>query len=296
MTDFDTALLRTFVVLAETAHFSQAADIVGRTQSAVSAQIRRLEALVGRRLVDRTTRHVALTADGERFLVHARRVLAAADEMFARFRDDEVTGRVGFGSPEDFASFYLPPVLSAFAADHPGVELTVACRLTLPLIEAVAERALDVAIIKQDPAAPVQGAQPLWREALVWVGADAEIVPPSGARPVPLVLSPAPCVYRARAVQCLAKAGRPWRSLYTSPSFAGALAAVRAGLGVTVMPEAMVPEDLEVLSGLPDLPEAEISLIVHPLAGQAARVLADYLVNEMPKRRAAPMRSGRQRV
>jgi DNA-binding transcriptional LysR family regulator len=152
MHDVDTSLLRTFVVLAETGSFSRTGGRIGRSQSAVSGQIRKLEEMFGRQLLDRDTRNVRLTAEGERLLVHARAMVAQADAMLARFRAPEIAGEVRFGSPEDFASAYLPDILGVFAVAHPAVELHVTCQLTLPLVEEFEAGGQDLIIVKQDPA------------------------------------------------------------------------------------------------------------------------------------------------
>lgn len=275
MPDLDIALLRSFVVLAETASFGRTGARIGRSQSAVSAQIARLESVLGQRLVARDTRNVHLTQEGERLLPEARALVAQADRLVERFRAAGIAGEVRFGSPEDFASAYLPEVLGVFAAAHPAVELHVSCQLTLPLIAEFEAGAHDVIVVKQDPDRPWPGAKPLWREPLVWVAAPGFAAPEG--RPVPLVMSPAPCVYRARAVDAVGKAGWRWTGVYTSPSFAGAVAAVRAGLGAMVMPAAMVPQGLQHLDGWPPLAEAEMALLVRADAGAAARALAEFV-------------------
>ncbi len=264
MRDLDTGLLRTFVVLAETLSFGRTGARVGRSQSAVSGQVARLEAALGARLLVRDTRNVALTAEGEQALGPARAILAEADALMSRFRGDGVAGEVRFGSPEDFASAYLPGMLAEFVRAHPAVELHVTCQLTLPLYEAWQAGGLDVIVVKQDPRRPFPGAVPLWRERVVWAGREGS----AGAGVVPLVLSPAPCVYRARATAALDGAGVGWSVAFTSPSFAGAVAAVRAGLGVMPLPEGMRPEGL-VDVGLPAMAEAELALLVRPRAGAA---------------------------
>jgi len=135
MHDVDTALLRTFVALAETCSFSRTAAKVGRSQSAVSAQIQKLEALFDCTLFDRDKRNVRLSPDGERLLGYARQMIQLSDAMLERFRTPEVAGEVRFGSPEDFATRYLPDILAAFSQAHPGVLLNVNCDLTLRLID-----------------------------------------------------------------------------------------------------------------------------------------------------------------
>ncbi len=278
MHDLDTALLRTFVTLAETASFSRTGDLIGRSQSAVSGQMARLEALLGCRLLVRTTRMVALTRDGERLLGPARAMIAQADALLARFQGPEVAGVVRLGAPEDFASAYLADILGLFAASHPAVELHVTCQLTLPLVEEFNAGRQDLIVVKQDPARTYPGARAIWGEELVWVGAHDVGV---GAH-VPLVFSPAPCVYRARATQALDGAGVGWTGVFTSPSFAGCVAGVRAGLGVSVMPRAMVPHGLAVLTdGWPVLAAAEIALLGAARQSPATQALAAFIAERV---------------
>ena len=275
MHDIDTALLRTFLTMADTRSFSRTGERIGRSQSAVSGQIRRLEQALGSALLIRDTRNVALTATGERLLPHARAMVTAADAMLDRFRAPDIAGEVRFGSPEDFASAYLPDILGIFTKAHPLVELHVTCQFTLPLIADLNAGGQDLIVIKQDPARPQAGSVPLWREALVWVAAPGFAV--DALRPVPLVASPAPCVYRRRATQALERSGRTWTGIFTSPSFSGCLAAVRAGLGVAVMPQAMVPPGLDVLSGWPDLAQAELAILGRDRPTPAAAALASFI-------------------
>jgi DNA-binding transcriptional LysR family regulator len=287
MHDVDTSVLRTFLALAETGSFSRTGVLVGRSQSAVSEQIRKLEDMFGRVLLERTTRHVRLTAEGEKFLQHARAMVAQADAMLARFRAPDIEGEVRFGSPEDFASAYLPDILGVFAAAHPAVELHVTCQLTLPLVEDFEAGEQDLIIVKQDPERRYTSSRPLWRERLVWVAA-ASLAPnfadATRGRPLPLVLSPSPCVYRSRATRTLEGASVTWSGVFTSPSFAGQAAAVRAGLGYAVMPRAMVPPELSVLRDWPELAEVEIALLGQARLSPAAAALAGFIEERVARR------------
>lgn len=287
MHDVDTSVLRTFLALAETGSFSRTGVLVGRSQSAVSEQIRKLEDMFGRVLLERTTRHVRLTAEGEKFLQHARAMVAQADAMLARFRAPDIEGEVRFGSPEDFASAYLPDILGVFAAAHPAVELHVTCQLTLPLVEDFEAGEQDLIIVKQDPERRYTSSRPLWRERLVWVAA-ASLTPSftdaTRGRPLPLVLSPSPCVYRSRATRTLEGAGVTWSGVFTSPSFAGQAAAVRAGLGYAVMPRAMVPPELSILRDWPELAEVEIALLGQARLSPAAAALAGFIEERVARR------------
>jgi DNA-binding transcriptional LysR family regulator len=284
MADLDTGLLRAFVALAETLSFSRTAERIGRSQSAVSMQIMRLEEILGCQLFRRDKRNVAITAEGEALLGDARRLLALADGMVARMREPEVAGEVRFASPEDFATQYLPEILAAFAAKHPQVRLHVTCDLTLRLVESLGRGEQDLIVVKQDPAEPYPGSRPLWREQPVFVARERHPPRDSDSR-VPLVLSPNPCVYRRRAVGALDAAGLPWDIAYTSPSFAGTVAAVRAGLGVTVLPRTMVPEGLVGLepgADWPALPEVEIALLAAPRASPATAALESFIGERAP--------------
>lgn len=279
MADLDLGLLRSFIVLAETSSFGRTGARIGRTQSAVSAQIARLESMLGQRLVARDTRNVRLTAEGERLLPEARAMVAQGDLLVERYRAVTIAGEVSFGSPEDFASHYLPEILGVFAAAHPQVELHVSCQLTLPLVAEFDAGAHDLIVVKQDPASPYPSARSLWREPLVWVAAPGFAV--AEGRPVPLVMSPAPCVYRARATKALSGIGWTWTGVYTSLSFAGSVAAVRAGLGAMVIPEAMVPVDLVRRDDWPPLVEAEMALLIRPKADPAALALAEFIARRL---------------
>jgi DNA-binding transcriptional LysR family regulator len=298
MHDLDTALLRTFAALAETRSFSRTGERVGRSQSAVSGQIRKLEETLGRVLIERTTRSVRLTPDGDRLLAFARRMIGTADAMIEHFRSEDVRGEVRFGAPEDFASAYLPDILGVFAAAHEHVTLHVSCELTLRLIEDFEAGRRDVVIVKQDPAAPLPGARVLWREDLVWAAAPDWAMPfeTAGARfaalgrPLPLVLSPSPCVYRSRAAAALDARRIPWTAVYSTQSLTGAVAAVKAGLGWAVMPEAMLPKELVAVGrslGWPDLPPAEIALLAVERPSPAAAALARYVLDRAATLRAA---------
>ncbi|MCS6933489.1 MAG: LysR family transcriptional regulator [Acetobacteraceae bacterium] len=272
--DCDTLLLRAFVAVAESGSFTRAAERIGRSQPAVTLQIKRLEELLGRPLIARSSRHVALTAAGEILLPAARAAIAALDQAAGRLAGGEIGGELRFGSPEDFATAYLPAILARFVAAHPGVVLRTNCELTRPLIEGLSRGAYDLVVIKQAPGQAVAGAREIRRETLVW--AEAEGWGRPRAAPLDLVLSPEPCVYRERAIAALDAAGIPWRVVYTSPSLAGAAAAVRAGLGITVLPRRILPAGLVPAAdpALPPLADTAICLLLRPGAPAAAEELA----------------------
>lgn len=276
--NLDIDLLRAFATVADAGGFTRAGALLGRTQSAISLQIKRLEELLdGIALLERSPRHIRLTDAGRQLLPHARQMLKLNDSVLAELREPDVAGLVRLGVPEDFATVHLPQVLADFVDAHPRVELEVRCDLTRHLEAAFRAGQFDLVLLKREPGVTAEGPR-VWREPLIWVARDAASVPVDG--PVPLIASPDPCVYRGRAVRALEEEGRPWRVVYTSTSLAGTQAAVRAGLGVAVLPREMCPPTLAQVGqdgSLPQLNDTEIALIEAPAASATAHRFAQHI-------------------
>ncbi|MEL0212492.1 MAG: LysR substrate-binding domain-containing protein, partial [Novosphingobium sp.] len=159
------------------------------------------------------------------------------------------------------------------------VELEVTCDLTLNLLDRFHAGGFDLVLVKRQPAQDIQEGMRVWREPLVWVARDRQAA--ANFARVPLVVSPEPCVYRKRATEALEAMGRPWRVAYTSTSLAGSLSAVKAGLGITVLPLEMVPAALTAVgpdAGLPPLYDTEIALLEAPGLSDTAHRLAQHIV------------------
>ena len=283
--NLDIDLLRSFVTIAEVGSFTKAGERLGRTQSTVSLQIKRLEEQLGRQVFERTPRFLKLTDEGERLLGPARQILRLNDLAIAQLREPEIEGVVRLGVPEDFATAHLPAVLAAFTQAHPLVELEVTCDLTLNLLEKFHAGDFDFVLVKREPSAPLEGVR-VWREPLVWVARDHEAF--ADLDTVPLVVSPQPCVYRKRATDALDAFGRDWRVAYTSTSLAGSLTAVREGLGLAVLPREMVPDHLSTITydeHLPVLHDTEIALIETPGIPATAHRLAQHVVAALERER-----------
>jgi DNA-binding transcriptional LysR family regulator len=264
MTPLDPDQLRTLVAIAETGSFTRAAAMVARTQSAVSMQMRRLEERVGRPLFERDGRASRLTPEGERLLPHARRILKAQAEALQAFDDGGEAGLVRLGVPDDYAGF-LPEVLGRFACCRPLVEITVECQPSENLIDLVQANALDLAIITHLPSRERPIPYILRREPLVWLASDRHNVHEQS--PVPLAAFGTDCRWRQIAVEGLAKAGRDYRIAFSSWNSAAVVAAIEAGLGVSVLPTFLVRPGIRVLSaveGFPPLPDCEIAVIRAP--------------------------------
>lgn len=280
LTNLDIDLVRTFATVARLGSFTQAADRLGRQQSTISQQIARLETAIETRLLERSPRAVRLTTEGRLFLEYAQRMLDLNDEAVSRFGEPAMTGVVRLGTPEDFATRHLPDALARFAQAYPSVALEVTCDLTLNLLPRFQRGEFDLVLVKREPSVDAKGIR-VWREPLVWVAGSRDFLGQDG--PVPLVVSPPPCVYRKRATTALDRARQPWRISYTCGALSGALAAVRAGLGIAVLPKDMVPEGLHVVDGkrLPALKDTEIALLqAHQLSPPAKR-LKEHIVRSL---------------
>jgi DNA-binding transcriptional LysR family regulator len=277
LTNLDLDLVRTFVAIATTGNFTRAAETMRRQQSTISLQMQRLESSLGQKLIERTPRSVKLTSEGETLLGYARRLLDLNDEVVSRVSEPNMQGVVQLGTPEDFATRHLPEVLARFTQAYPAVALEVTCDLTLNLLDRFHKGNFDLALVKRERAAAEPGGIRVWREPLVWVTSDRDW---SVEGALPLVVSPTPCVYRKRATEALDKARRSWRIAYVCGSLAGSLAAVKAGLGVTVLPKDMVPAGLHVVDGrtLPDLKDTEIALLHRERLSVPARRLMEHVI------------------
>lgn len=279
MTDLDIDLLRTFTAVVETRSFTRAAQQRGLTQPAVSLQMRRLEQQLGVPLLDRGGRTVGLTTEGAGLLPQARRLLKLNDEIVATLSEGSPEGEVRFGAPEDIATVHLPGILGAFARNHPRIRLSVTCDYTANLLDQLSRGLLDLALIKREAGGADLGLK-VWSEPLVWVAQDASVVEMT---PLPLIIAPAPDIYRKRALEALDAANIGFRASFTSPSLAGQMAALRAGLGVGVVPAAMAPRDLALVTTLPPLDDSEIALVSARGSGGPVKLLAQEVFRSLER-------------
>ena len=272
---FDPVQLRTFVAVAQTLSFTQAARRLGLRQSTVSQHVRRLEDATGRPLFTRDTHSVELTEDGEAMLGFARRILEVHDQATAFFTGTRLRGRLRFGASEDFVLTRLPEILEGFRYDHPEVDLELTVELSGTLHEQLAAGKLDLVLAKRRPEEP--RGELVWHDRLVWIGTERLRLEPD--RPVPLIVYPPPGITRALAMEALERAGRDWRVVCTSGSLNGLIAAARAGLGVMAHTRGLVPEGLVPVparAGLPELGEVGFVLL-RGRRGGAAQEAADAL-------------------
>jgi DNA-binding transcriptional LysR family regulator len=273
--------LRTLVAIAESGSFTRAAEIVHKTQSAVSMQIRKLEERLERDIFVKEGRVARLTPDGERLLDYARRILKLNDEAVASFREGQLKGSVKIGVPDDYAERYLPKILARFTASHPGIEVAVVCEPTPDLVEHLTSCAIDLAIITHSKKRDV--GEIIREEKLLWVASQRHAIQEES--PLPLALGRDTCDWRRAAVAGLEARGRAYRILYTSWNSSAVGAVVMAGLAVGVLPETAIRPGMRILGeaeGFPPLPTVKIALLRNPNSqGHVVTALADHIMSSL---------------
>ena len=263
-TNLPTELLRTFLAIADTGNFSQAAELVHRTQSAVSMQIKRLEELVGKSLIKRDNRNSRLTADGLTLLNYARRILKLNEEAISLLKQPELSGWVSIGLPDDYATRFLPEILAGFSRTHPRVQVQVICEPSMQLKQRMQRQELDLAMTTS-PTSDVENTLLLRHEPMVWATSEQHLQ--HEEKPLPLALFSEDCYCRNWATDALEKADIDYRIAYTSASIMGLLAAVTAGLAVTAISQSIIPPGMRQLTaeeGLPPLQNASFLLHRNP--------------------------------
>lgn len=286
-TNLDMDVLRTFATAFELGSFARAADRLGRSQSAVSTQLRRLEEQVGQDLVQKSGRGLVLTTAGEAMFSYAKRILELNDEAVETVRGGEVEGWVRFGMPQDFAETWLPAVLARFTRAHPKVRVEVRAERNAHLGEQMRKGELDLALgWGSGDIAP--NAIKVAELPIVWVGrADWRLAP---GEKLPLLAFDQPCEFRSAGIAALDAAGIPWQLVFVSASLAGLYAAAEAGLGITLRTAFGMPRSLQALDpasyGLPALPRVSLSLHragsdANPAVRRLSEILLDTLAEAL---------------
>ncbi|MDF1737895.1 MAG: LysR family transcriptional regulator [Verrucomicrobiales bacterium] len=270
--DTDLLSLRSLIAVVEEGGFSAAAKRVGRTQSAISLQVAKLEDRLGAKLLERTSRSVSVTPAGEIFLSYARRILELSDEAFLAVSAPEEKTLLRVGFAEYLAPRHLPNLLARFRRAHPNCELSLVLGMGVDLFPSMDDGKLDLVFAGPE----ADNGTLLWEEELAWTGpgkesAAAGFSDPAGAdgngdQPLDLVLMHPPCSYRKIAFDSLTRAGKPWKMSIEANSVQAVQSAIRAGLGISVLPRSAVAEDLAFLSGdtLPDLPNTAVMSYERP--------------------------------
>ncbi|MBL4908376.1 MAG: LysR family transcriptional regulator [Sneathiella sp.] len=278
---FNPDLLKSFIHIAEEGSFLRAAHRVGRTQSAVSMQIQRLEQLVGHALFTRERPLVRLTRKGEKMLDYARRILQLQNEAWEAISENEPQGLVRFGIPDDYASGILPRILERFSEHDAHIEVEVHCGTSTILTEKINRGELDLALISHQPNSP--SGKIIGHEKLVWAASPKHAA--HRRDPISLAVFQEDCLIRRSAVAALSKSGFRHRIAYSSPNLAALLAVTSSGLAIAAMPRSSVPPTLQILNakdGFPKLPTLDLALITHKetISG-AVQVFADCIENSL---------------
>jgi DNA-binding transcriptional LysR family regulator len=289
---FDLDVMRSFAAGIELGSFAKAADRLGRSTSAVSAQLKKLEDQAGTPLLRKAGRGMALTEAGEVMLGYARRLLELNDEAASAVRGVPLAGRVRLGLQEDFGETVLPEVLGHFRRAHPRLSIEVQLARNTVLLESLGAGRLDLALAWETELGTPY-AEHVETVPMRWiVGSASSTALRETGEPLPLVVLDAPCLMRAAATQALDHAGVPWRIAFTSPSLAGTWAAVKAGLGISVRTALGLPADLRALdaqeAGLPALPRLGLALYRgEPEAEPAVARLAELILQRLRESAAA---------
>lgn len=281
--DLEIDLLRSFAAVAAHRNFTHAARTVGRTQSAVSLQIKRLEDIVGKRLFDRSRQSVSITHVGEALLVYADRILAANDAALSHIQRPEAEGLVRLGAPDDYATYLLPSILAEITRDHPRIQFEVTCDNASDLLPRLDHGDLDVVVATH--ARNAVAGQIARYEPLHWVASPTYVDDPDAQ--LSLILFPTGCVCRDVALDALKQIDRPWHVAYSTRSIGLMEQAMLESAGVSIMEASIIPPSLKIIdgqAGFPALPEVVIS--VHQSnAGEAhVSLIADILLSKLGNR------------
>jgi DNA-binding transcriptional LysR family regulator len=276
----DLALLQTLVAVDQTGTLAKAADKVGRTQSAVSLQMQRLEQALALALFDRRGRALALTDAGQAMLAYAQRLLELNREAITAVRGHRVAGQVRLGMSVDFEHTWLPRAMARFASSHPKIVVELRVDRNSALEQAVARRDIDIALVfgALEPADATRvGTVPM-----AWIAAR-DFTWTAVAAP-PLLLLEQPCMFRNAALHALEAAGLPWRLAVTSPSLGGLWATALAGMGVTVRSAVVLPEGLSDVGSrlsLPALPRLGVRVLESDTRATAPRATLRRVLREL---------------
>lgn len=251
-------LLRVFLIVADAGNVTHAASDIGRTQSAVSLQLKKLEESIGKPLFERGPRGVALTEVGRQLLPYARRIVGLMDETTAAMRRRPLDGPVRIGIPEEYGHTVLPRALAAFAESHPSVDVTVMCGYTAQQMAALENDALDLAVVF-DWSTQVQG-EVLFIDPTVWVTSTVHRLHERNPMPIAVYGRSSWCT--DFAIRSLEQHSLPYRIAYSCDTSGGLKIAVTAGLGIAPLSRSNIPPDCRELTMEDGFPPIDSSRVV----------------------------------
>lgn len=277
-----TDVLRTFLMVADLESFTRAGEILGRSQPAISLQMRRLEEQLGVKLINLVGRRLQVTEEGQALAVYARQMLRLNDEAVDRFRRKRPDDLLRVGLPTDYAVAFLQGVMTRHVRRHPELRLEIVCELSHRLLDDLRKDRLDIVIAMTGDGLRQYLARD-WVERPTWVA--ARDWHPDPERPVPLVVHPEGCEYRNRMIQALGAAQREWRIVYSSPGITGLQNAVEAGLGVSAMTKRTLSAGMRALTereGFPPLADIRVGLYYkHPRQTDQGLGLVRHVIEQL---------------
>lgn len=254
----DSDLLRTFLAVIETGSISAGAIQIGRSQSATSLQVKRLEVVLGKPLFERHSRGIVLTRAGEKLEITARQAVSLLDNSLADITSSDVAGRIRMGIPDDQSKAMLSDIVAKFAKDHPRVELDVRCASGAGFSKEVATGELDLALYEVKTKEP--GVYVLREEQTFW--ATSRFHNAHMLEPLPVALFDRACWWCDVALETLKASGRNYRVVFTSESVAGVTAAVEAGIAVALLGERSIGGNSRVLTEFEHFRHMPVSKLV----------------------------------
>ena len=262
-------LVHCFLHVAESGGFTQASRRLHLSQSAVSLKIQRLEALLDRKVFDRTSRKMALTPEGELLLGYARRLIALNEEAVRTVSQRAKGGHLNLGVAQQFGQDFLFRLISRFRKAHPEITLGVEVGMSANLLRGLDESRFDVVLAAEGPVAnPLSVSDGIIQDGVVrkepmkWVRAvDSKI--DLKRNPLPLVVFLPPCGHRQRMIELLEHRGRTWRAGYSSASLPAIQAAIEADCGIGILAASLVTQGMKIIgkeAELPAFPDSSIAL------------------------------------
>lgn len=279
-TNLQTDLLRTFVTVVDLGNYTETGHLLGRTQPAISLQIKRLEELTGVKLIEAKGKSIELTDSGQSLIGYARQMVRLNDSAVAKLQQAHMSGTLRVGLPTDYAINYFQQIIARFALENPDVNLSISCQRSKQLLSSLHTDKLDLSIAITDQM-PAPYVSLYWSERPVWVCSRDYVIDPN--KPIPLIAHAEGCVYRKSMIDTLNSEYRDWRIYFESPGIAALQNAVMDGMGITALTKKTLLPGMRMLSprdGFPQLPNLHIGLFYkHVKASDAALKLIEEVAN-----------------
>lgn len=272
--------LRTFVSVIELGGYAKAGEFVGRSQPAISLQIKKLESQLERKLFTKVGQRHLPSADGNWLYPKAKELLELNDNIFKSLIPAPLSGRLRLGIPNEFASTLLPGLIGEFSKRYPDVSLEVTSSLSRDLLHPSQRDHFDLILALVNPSEDTEG-EVVLEDEVVWVG---DATRPFVGDSIPLVLAPDGCMYRSRVIEQLKQQTFAWKITYTNADLGGLVAAIQQGLGITALARSSLPQNLSPLNHpkLPKLGRVNICLFnqdtQHPVI---SKTLAEFITSRL---------------